>query len=185
MTMKRVESSDGARPKGTRKFTPLATAAMVVRIEIEITAILTAAPVRCLLIALPSLWKIVAGALASATTASSVIVFDNGDSRFVGCPVWLAESMGGQRAVTNSAAVEYRSAGVRARAFDNSLSIHGGRSRRIAIALGGASVKRLTNPSFPAKGGRPVSISKRTQPRLYISLRPSSSRSPINCSGLM
>ena len=69
-------------------------------------------------------------------------------------------------AVASSCAVWYRSPGSLASAVVTIPSIQDGRSFRTDDGLGGSSVKRLTKPSFPAKGGLPVSISNSTQPRL-------------------
>ena len=89
------------------------------------------------------------------------------------------------KAVANSCAVGNRSLGLLASAVMTASSIQRGKSDLIVDGFGGSSVNRLTNPSFPANGGLPVNISKRTQPRLYVSLRPSRILSPISCSGLM
>jgi hypothetical protein len=72
----------------------------------------------------------------------------------------------GESARTRSSAAGYRSAGSRASDRITTVSSHIGMSLRTSEGRVGASVNRLTKPSLPANGGRPVSISYNTQPRL-------------------
>ena len=64
----------------------------------------------------------------------------------------------------------------------------GGTVSRVAVTGGAFSVMTFATMAWavlPVYGGSPASISYSIAPREYTSLRASSSRSPIACSGLM
>ena len=94
----------------------------------------------------------------------------------------------GLSAWANWAAVANRSAGSFASALMTACSTQGGTASRTERSGGTGSVKHFTMIAWavgPVNGVRPASISYSTHPRLYTSLRPSSSTAPPACSGLM
>ncbi len=109
------------------------------------------------------------------------------DSLLARCDPVIAARPMSRSASANSAAVGYRSTGVRASARVTAASTASGTSR-VVRTLGIGDTNRLAMMAcgvMPVKGGSPVSISNRTQPSEYRSLRPSVPNSPADCSGLM
>ena len=98
------------------------------------------------------------------------------------------EEEGPARAWPNCTAVAYRIAGSFASALPTASSTHSGTVSRNACRAGTGSVNAWAMMAWavgPVYGVRAVSISNSTHPRLYTSLRPSRSTSPLACSGLM
>ena len=87
-----------------------------------------------------------------------------------------------------SAAVGNRSPGVGASAFRMAASTAGGTGPRAGLSAGRSAMMCLASTVWgvvPVNGGIPDSISYTTTARAYWSTRPSSTGSPLACSGLM
>ena len=94
----------------------------------------------------------------------------------------------GFNARANCAAVANRSAGALASALTIAASTSGGTVGRTMLTRVGASRNfraKIASAVAPVYGGSPTNISYSTQPRLYTSLRASTSPAPLACSGLM
>jgi hypothetical protein len=91
-------------------------------------------------------------------------------------------------ASANARAVGNRSVGSFARARSTARSTNGGTSGAWVRSRGtvrAACLTRSAREVGPSNGARPDTISKRTQPRAYTSVRASTSPVPNACSGLM
>src|SRR5213592_4444024 len=123
--------------------------------------------------------------------SGSALAFTNGSTameRVLPTSDGAAPGRVSSRAAVNSATLANRSAGAFASARASACSTAAGASGRRARSGAGGSLKCLATMAralSPENGGSPASISYTTQARAYSSHRPSSSRSPAACSGLM
>ena len=103
-------------------------------------------------------------------------------------PAPLRPATTGRSAPANCATGLNRSAGVLARARCSAAATSAGTAGRSWVMGGGVAVRcwwMMLSTVGPVNGAWPASISYSTQPSAYRSLRPSRSRSPAACSGLM